>query len=169
MVVDFLNSPNAKPSGTSVLELAALMAEQNNLLADIAMSLLKQNPSVLTVANVQGTSPANDIIDTKPHMVRFEVGGKSVPVYSIFAFSTYDKTVTFSVGNMGNPLDGLPFVAGDMMEFHLTVDNIYVQATALSGGSLIINGPADSTHGGFFVYGFTIPDFDRIRGFRREV
>jgi hypothetical protein len=170
MTRDLLEAAPVSPSTGSQSELMELMAQQNDLLANIAMYLRQQNPDILTSTIVHGTSQGyNNIIDLAPHMVHFEVGGKPVQVYQIFAFSSYSEVVTLSIQNMGSAMDGLRFSAGDMMVFPISIENVYIQAEALAASnSLIVNGPADATEGGFFCFGFTIPDYDRIRGSRRS-
>jgi hypothetical protein len=162
---DFLEaSPNAV--GSNQDELARLMAEQVDYLADIALAMKRLTADVLTFAVVKGTSQLNNaIVDTGSHQVRFELAGKPVSIYKLLVFSTYDQTITLSFENQPSPKDGMVFTASTPpLYLPLTLETLYIQATALSASLLPINGPVDLTHGGFYIYGFTIPDYYRVRG-----
>lgn len=152
--------------GSSNEELVRLLAQQNDYLQNISVYLRKQNPDVLTVPVVHRTSQAsNAITDIIAHQVHFEVGGKPVPIYSLLVFSTYIHNVTINIQNLANVNDGLVFAAGDTIILPIEIDNLYVQVTQLgASGECIVNGPADPTDGAFFLFGFTIPDYDKVRG-----
>src|ERR1035437_1492549 len=170
---DLLVADPAVAEGSSNALSTVLLAEQSDWLQDIALSLRKQNPDVLCSAVVHGTSQLrNAISDTNDHEVSFEVGGKPSMIYSLMAFSTYTQTVTLSILSTANALDGIPMVAGDTVILPLNISSVYLRVNTLAGGvspvPCPINGPADATQGGFFIYGSTIPDYDRIRGGRHS-
>jgi hypothetical protein len=159
---DFLVAQPPQAVGSSQDELTRLLAQQNDVLRDILWNLQRQNADVLAYGVVKGTSQLdNTIKDLNSHEVTFQVGGKPVEIFSLFVFSSYDQTVTMSPLSLANALDGIPFVAGDTAVLPINVWSIYLRVATLSASQLVINGPADSTHGGFFVYGFTTPDFLR--------
>lgn len=169
---DFLETPSIVAPGNPALMLD-LLSRQTNYLESIVYQLRKQNPSVLTQIAVEGTSPtpqgttlANTIIDTRPHRVYFLLGGKPVTVHSLLIYSTYNQNVSFSVVKHAVDNDGIPFLAGNTLILPISVSEVYIKAAALSNGQLIINGGASSTDGGFFIYGFTVPDFDSMRNDR---
>lgn len=169
---DFLVTPEVAV-GSSPDRLLALMAQQNDLLQDIAQYLRKQVADVLCTVVVErsGQQGTQSIQDALTHKVWFEVGGKPVPIYSLLAFSTWTGTVNFSILSMGNANDGIPMIAGDVINLNVPIDGgVFVRsATASSGTPLIVNGPADPANGGLFLYGFTTPDWDRIRGAVRSM
>ena len=166
---DLLNASPATPVAGSNAELAALMAEQADYLADIALGIRKLNPDVLCSAVVKGTSQVtNAITDLNCHEVMFELGGKPVEVYKIFAFNTYANTMYMNVLSMSSIKDGIPIATGGSLEFGIPVNSFYLMLSALTAGSCPVNGPTTSDVGGIFIYGFTIPDYDRVRGSRRS-
>lgn len=161
---DFLEAPPAVPVGSSAAEIATLLQEtMGSLLADIRRELQKQNPDVFCFTVVNNTAH-NQIINTNAHRITFEINGKKVPIYRLLAFSTYDQNVRLTIPSMANKYDGMLFTAtSGPIQLPLYIDTMHVQADALSASSLYVNGPADSTHGGFFIYGWTISDYDRER------
>lgn len=163
---DLLNASPATPVAGSNAELASLLAEQANYMAEIAMYLRRQNADVLASAVVLGTSQkTNGITDANSHEVVFEVGGKPVEIFNLLAFSTWTGTVAMSVQGLSKVNDGIPFAAGDVYNFNIPTHSVFVMsATAAIATPLIVNGPSASDIGGFFLYGYTIPDWDRIRG-----
>lgn len=170
---DFL-TPNTPPAvDSSQSELVALLAQQNDYLQDIANYLRKQMADVLCTAVVHGASQIGPqkITDANTHQVRFEVGGKPVPIYSLLVYSSWTGQVNLAPLSLGNPNDGIPFAAGDTLQLNIPIDGgVYISsATASIATPLIINGPADPTNGGFFLYGFTIPDWDDIRNAVRSM
>ena len=54
----------------------------------------------------------------------------------------------------------LSLATGDMIILNLPLKSVWIRANALSGGACAINGPAHATNGGFFLYGFTVSDYD---------
>ena len=152
-------TPEASPYGQG-LDVANAMTQLAMIMSDIRREQMKNHPEVLATTVVQGinTIPASD---TNSKRVRFEVGGKPVTIYSLWAYSSFTGKVSISVNSMANINDGHILVAGDQITLTLAVDSISV----VSDGShaLAINGPSDPTNGGLFLYGFTIPDYDRNR------
>lgn len=167
---DFLTAP-AAAEGSGILPLAALMAEQNDVLQDIAAYLRRRVPDVLCTAVARGTGSNNSIVTPNATQVLFEVGGKPVPIFRLLAFSTWTGVLVLSILSMANAKDGIPMVAGTPIVLDIPIDGgVWVSsATASFAQPLIVNGPADPTNGGVFLYGFTIPDYDRIRGGTRSM
>lgn len=166
MVRDLLTVDPAAPEYGSLAQQNSLLIEQADYLQEIAMYLRRQNADVLASADVNGTSAlANAITDPYSHEVVFTVGGKPVDIYSLLVFSTWTGIVSMSVQGLSKPNDGIQFVAGDVYNFNIPTHSVFVMsATAAIATPLIINGPSDATIGGFFLYGYTIPDWDRLRG-----
>ncbi len=161
---DFL-TPNAKPEYENQSELTRLLAEQSDFLQDIAHELRKQNADVLCTAVVKGTSQlSNAITDTNSHEVVFQVGGKPVEVYKIFAYNTYINTAYLSVLSLASVNDGIPIATGGSFDFIIPTYSVFVMLSALAAGTCPVNGPTNSEVGGLFLYGYTIPDYDRVRG-----
>lgn len=154
--------------GASAQDLATLMqgmiGTQMDTLSRILRELQRQNPSV-KATTIVSNAHQNEITDTLDHEITFEVGGSRGPVYRVIVFSSYDQIVLFNDEPIGNVNDGLRFAATNMAIFPYSggVMNVHVRAAALSASSLFINGPSDVAHGGFFVYGWTIPIYDRER------
>lgn len=167
---DFLDGGMKSPQDTdpwaTPSSLAILLAQHSNYLADIAMYLRKQNADVLCSAVVRGTSQlTNAITDNNDHEVMFEVGGKPVTIYSLLMFSTYKNDVVFSPLSMASGTDGLVIAASAVpVIIKIPLGSIHLLVPTLANNQCIVNGPADSDNGGFYAYGFTIPDYDRIRG-----
>jgi hypothetical protein len=138
------------------------LLEIARLLKDIRRELYKQNPDVLATVEVQNAYQ-NQIADTNDHEVRFEVGGKPVPIYGLMAYSTYDVNVFVSIQKMSSTLDGIQLAANNVLVLGNMIDTMHVMLASKSGNGCYVNGPADATHGGVFLYGFTIPDYDRDR------
>jgi hypothetical protein len=147
--------------GSTNDELLKLMAEQNDYLQDIALYLRRQNADVLASAVVKSTDQlTNTITDTNCHEVVFEVGGKPVEIFNLLAFSTFAGNASLSVVSMSRLSDGIGFVNGDVYNFDIPTYSVYLMAD----GTMSVNGPANVETGGFYLYGYTIPDWDRIRG-----
>ena len=138
------------------------LSELSHLLRDIRRELYKQNPDVLASVEVQNAY-LNQIIDVGDHEVRFEVGGKPVPIYSLLAYSTHDVSVFISIKQMSSTADGILLTSGNVLVLPTMIDVIHVRLASISGTGCYVNGPADSTHGGLFLHGYTIPDYDRDR------
>lgn len=166
---DFLIADPVSALGGSSDLVHQLLGLQNNYLEEIALYLRRQNADVLCSAVVKGTAQQgatqNNINDNNPHEVVFEVGGKPVEIYDLLAYSTFTTgTVGLSVLSMSKVTDGIPFVAGTTFQFSVPVTSLWIQTAAVvSVNPLVVNGPANAVVGGFFLYGFTIPDWDRIR------
>lgn len=156
--------------GGSQARLMQLMSLQNDYLQEIAIHLRRQNSDVLTTTLVKGTSQlTNALTDTKSHEINFLLGGKPVEIYRLLIFSTYTQSITFSPLSLANVKDGIVLTATSApLSLLLPTHSLWVQATSLAGGTCSVNGPADSTNGGLFIYGFTIPDFERIRSAVRD-
>lgn len=169
---DFLVA-TATPEYTNLSRLEALMAEQNDYLQDIAQYLRRQNADVLCQARVQGTDQStNAISNTNSTRVYFEVAGKPVVIYSLLAWSTWTPgTIGLSIQGLGSSVnDGIPYANGDLTQFNLPLKEIYLKVPdATINLPCAINGPSNVDIGGFFVYGFTIPDWDNLRGAVRSM
>ncbi len=169
---DFLNhDPTQAPAPNLTEQNLLLGAQQVDHLAEIAMYLRRQNADVLASAVVKGTSQlSNAISDTKSHEVMFEVGGKPVTIYRLLAFSTWwtgaaARTIGLSVLSLSKVGDGYPLITNGLLNLTIPLSSVHVMsADATIANPLIVNGPADATLGGLFIYGFTVPDWDRIRG-----
>ena len=163
---DLLVAEPAVAEGSSVALSNALLLEQSNYLAEIAMYLRRQNADVLASAVVKSTSQlTNGITDAFSHEVVFEVGGKPVEIFNLLVFSTWTGVVAMSVQDLSKVNDGIPFAAGDVYNFNIPTHSVFVMsATAAIATPLLINGPSNADLGGFFLYGYTIPDWDRVRG-----
>jgi hypothetical protein len=162
---DLLVADPAVAEGSTVALSNALLMEQSNYLADIAMYLRRQNADVLATAVVKSTSQVtNGITDAYSHEVVFEVGGKPVEIFNLLAFSTWTGTVAMSVVSLSKVNDGIPFAAGDVYNFSIPTFSVFVMsATAAIATPLIVNGPSNTDLGGFFLYGYTIPDWEKLR------
>jgi hypothetical protein len=168
---DFLGSKPAEPTGSNPDQLLRLMSQQSNYLDEISVYLRRQNADVLCSAVVRGTSQlSNTITDNKCHEIVFEVGGKPVEVYKLLIFSTLDGVIAVSPLSMATIRDGiqLPLNTGVPLVLEIGLHSLWViTAVDLSANPLVVNGPA-GTPGGLFVYGFTAPDWDKIRNSIRE-
>ena|SRR3990167_7741941 len=159
MTRDFLK---ADPTPDMSLDsLASLLERQINYLRDIALSLSKMLPSVLCTSIVKSTSQvSNAIADLNSHEVMFQVGGKPVTIYKLFAFNTYSTTMYLSMLSMSSIKDGIPIAAGGSFEYSIPTDSVHLRLSALdASGTCPVNGPTDATIGGIFVFGYTIPDY----------
>jgi hypothetical protein len=162
MVRDVLSQDPSAAGTLSQVEVAGLISNQTDVLADIRRELMKQNPEVLCTTVVQGGNVIQEA--NRNYKVFFEVGGKQVPIYALLAYSTLagaTAQVALSVNSMSVFEDGIPFVAGDVLYQSLTVDSMYIM---LAGTGTIVNGPATTDEGAFYLYGWTIPDYDRNKG-----
>jgi hypothetical protein len=158
---DFLNAPTApKVEGAGMGEVLTALQGQTVIWEDIRRELMKQNADVLAFTRIDGSSPIASG-DTAQHRVFFEIGGKTIVVYHILIYSTYTGSVYLSVNGLSNPLDGIPFASGDVLELDSPVESVYIMTDG--SADCAINGPSDITNGGFFIYGFGISDFDRQR------
>jgi hypothetical protein len=178
MARDLLTANPAVPEGGSLSQSNSLLQEQTDWLREIAFELRKSpNADVLCSTVVHGTSQlSNAISDTNVHEVSFEVGGKPVSIYKLLAFSTYKAVdaglpITLSILSLANSMDGfvVPAVSATVAPLFMaiTIRSVWVKIPTLaSTGTCAVNGPADATYGGLFLYGFTIPDYDRFRGSR---
>lgn len=159
MYRDFLVEPEEpKVEGSGDLHpLAEGIAAQAEILSSIHRELLKQNPNVLAVTRVQGSSPilAPDVND---HRVFFEVGGKAVEVYSLVIYSTFSGSLAVSPNSMSKLNDGMILSAGDVLVLPITVDSMHVLTDGTA--DCPINNPSDDTDGALFIYGWTISEFE---------
>ncbi len=166
---DLLTANPAVAEGSSSAMQNALLLEQSDLLADIALAMRKQTPDVLCTTVVKGTSQVtNAITDLNCHEVMFELGGKPVEVYKILLYNTYTNPMYWSILSMSKINDGIPVTSGTSMEYGIPTHSIFMMIGTLSGTNCPVNGPTATNVGGIFVYGFTIPDYDRIRGSRHS-
>lgn len=158
---DFLGTPTAEVVGSSPYELATLLREQTDVMRDIRLALLRQNPDVLCQTVVQNAGTNNlTISDTGQHKVLFMSGSKQRSIYQLDCWSTYGQTIYLALNSMGNPKDGIPIVSGNTLVLPVNVDAVWIWVPALAGSGLNINGNADTTNGGFNLLGFTIPEFE---------
>ena len=166
---DLLTADPAVPEGGTLSQSNSLLVEQAEYLAEIAMYLRRQNADVLATAVVKSTSQlSNAIYDNYCHEVVFEVGGKPVEIFNLLAYSTVDGAISMSVLSMSKYTDGIPFGLGDVYNFDIPTNSVYIMTTIdVSTTPLIVNGPANSI-GGFYLYGYTTPDWDRLRGSLRS-
>jgi hypothetical protein len=150
--------------GSSNEELLRLLSEQNDYLQDIAVYLRRQNADVLTSTIVKSTNQFNNALtDNNCHEVVFQVGGKPVEVYKILAYSTYDGTIALSLLSMASIKDGIQFGIGDVLNLDTPTHSVYIMtADDVSTVPINVNGPSAAA-GSFYIYGFTIPDWDKIR------
>ena len=161
MTLNQLLTEQPKPAPMADLtQVATALETHSSILEDIRRELMKQNPDVLALSKIQG-SDTIAASDTHDYRVFFEVGGKPVTAYRLLVFSTFSGTIAFSINSMSKINDGIPLGAGDMLSLDIAVDSIHL----LSDGSAAcpFNGNSDASDGGIFVYGFTIPDFERRR------
>ena len=166
---DLLTANPAVAEGSTTAMQNSLLMEQSDYLADIALAMRKQTPDVLCSTVVKNTSQVtNAITDLNCHEVLFEVGGKPVEVYKILIYNTYANPMYWSIVSMSKIDDGIPVTSGTSMEYGIPTHSIYIMIKTLSGTSCPVNGPTATDVGGIFVYGFTIPDYDRIRGSRNS-
>ena len=161
---DPLTPTPSVPAGSNAAELAAIvnnaMQDQNTILIDIRNQLLKLNPPVLTKTIVQNAGAQQTLItDTDQHEVFFEIGGKSVTVCKLKIWSTYTTTVYYSFQRMSSPLDGIPFVAGNVLNDDIEAKSVYIWCPELAASNeLPVNGNATTSYGAFSLYGWTTPD-----------
>lgn len=157
---DFLGTPPAEALGSSPAELALLLREQTDVLHDIRLALLRQNPDVLCQTFVQNAGPSDLVIsNTEQHKVWFMSGGKPRKVYQLTAWSTYTQTIYLAFNSMGNAKDGIPIASGNTLVLPCNVDAVWIWVPTLPG-PLMINGNADSTNGGFTLLGWTVPEHE---------
>src|ERR1035437_2226489 len=170
MTRDLLTVSPATPEGGTLTQQNSLLVEQSDYLQEIALGIRKQTADVLCTTVVKGTSQlSNAITDLNCHEVAFEIGGKPVEVYKILIYNTYAQTFYFSILSMSKINDGIPVIAGASMELHIPLNSLYLMLQTLSGTNCPVNGPTATDVGGIFVYGFSIPDYDRIQIGRAHV
>src|ERR1035437_1393783 len=117
---DFLVAPPTTGGPPSSGELAGLISDQTDVMADIRRELMKQSPEVLTTTVVEGGG--NNAIQQadKSYKVWFTVGGKPVPIYALLAYSTVADSngiaqVALSPVSMSKFADGIPFHFEDVL------------------------------------------------------
>lgn len=127
-------------------------------LRDIAQYLRELNADILTTTVVSGASQiSNAITDGNVHRVEFQIGGHPVKISSLLVYSTWTNQVAISPVPMSKYNDGIPFNVGNVFNFAaMPTHYIYLVApTATVANPLYLNGPADATLGGFFLYGYS--------------
>ncbi len=161
---DFLDEANPIPASVEGSGMGVPLIDYNSkvlkLLTDIRLEMVKQSPSVLAFTRVQGDNTIKTG-DISTHRVFFEVGGKPVTIYQLLAYSTFKHQVAISVEGMNSVQDGIIFGSGDVIVLPVAADGLYVVTDGIA--DCPINQPSIAT-GGFFMYGFTIPDYE-ARGF----
>jgi hypothetical protein len=157
---DFLEAPDTVPTEKGIVE---HLAAHTNYLQDIANYTKRQVADVLAVPVVRGVSQqgAQTITDTNSHEVKFEVGGKPVEIFKLLIFSTYTGNAAMSPVGMSKLADGIRFIANDVREFNFPTHSVFLMCDLGGAVNLVVNGPALSPGGGIFLYGYTIPDWDR--------
>lgn len=162
--------------GSSAEELAQLLREQNDYMQDIALYLRQLNADVLASAILKNSNQFNNALtDTNDHEVVFQVGGKPVEIHKLLAFSTCTTgaaviPVSLSLLSMNHVLDGIPLTTAPLwLDIHTHSVHVRTNDANIATDNLKLNGPADATHGGIYLYGFTIPDWDKIRGALRSM
>lgn len=159
---DFLNeAPHVNVDYDPLRDVNKTLVSQGSLLTSILNELRKDHPEVLAYAQSQFN---NQILagDTGDKRVFFEIGGKPVTIHKLMVFSTYDGDCYFSVQDMGgNAKNGIHITAGFNQVFLIDVDSVHIKS---DGAQALYINQSNSTHGGLFLYGFTIPDFDLVKG-----
>lgn len=163
---DFLTAPPSSGPAKqlpvdTISQYNAMLMQQTELLRDIRLALYKQNPDVRAATYVFNAAN-NRITDTAPHRVNFQLGGKPVNVYQTLFYSSYNQNIYLALDGMSNALDGIRFAAGDVLVLPVALDTVTIQIPTLSNSSCYINGPSNTTDGGFFILAWTIPDFEEI-------
>lgn len=159
-MTDFLEEPIARPI-PGITDLSQALVPHYEVLCDIRRELMKRNPDVLAVTKVQGDNTIASG-DESDHKVYFEIGGKAATVYRLLIYSTYTGDVAVSINGMGDINDGILLRDTDQpLVMDLSVDSVYVRGDGAH--AIPINVPSDPTNGGVYIYGFTIPDYDRRR------
>lgn len=152
--------------GGSILD---ALQQQNRLNRDIARSLRKLTPDVLTSTvaertNLTGYVPADTAI-----RVHFEIGGKPVTVYKILAFANDSGSQNIKI-NLEPPnanYDGfaLPINAysseNEAQVFDIPVTELWVYDQY---GAFTVNRHSNSTEGNrsLWLFGWTVPQFDEL-------
>jgi hypothetical protein len=133
--------------------------DYTSVLARIERHQQKANPAVLaTPVIINGGALWGGI----SNQIQFTVDGKVCPVYSLLIWSTATATVTLNLGgNVANAKDGLPVTATTppivLQDFQLERLSVLYAGTAAQ--SITVNGPADSTLGGLFIYAWTTEEY----------
>lgn len=167
---DFLEAPDSPPGAPNLLELAGLVNAQIDFLADIRRELMKQHPDVLCTTRVDG----GNLIQAAntSYRVYFEIGGKPVPVYRTLVYSTIPDVggaaqAAISVNSMSYMDDGIPLheIVGEHGWFQtdVVVDSLYIMLASVGPPTFTVNGPAVQNSGSLYIYGWTIPDYERRR------
>lgn len=156
---DFLRASPTGPIGNETLT-EDLLQRQYDAIKSIYKELVKQNPSVLTQAVVQGTNQMgnqqNRVADQIAHEVTFQIGGKPVPIYKLFVVSTNGNQVINLVNPPSTATDGLDTSADALLYFPVELFHIYVRST--NATPFTVNGPELAAEGALFLWGFTTPD-----------
>lgn len=163
---DFLDGDVQSGQGTAIgstpAGLVLLLAEQNDMIHDIRNFLYQQNPDVVCQTVIQNAAQDNvTITDTVQHEVYFQVGGKPVTAYNILLTSTYTQTVYIRTKSFGSSaLDGIPFVAGDVLILAMPIENLYIWVPTLAASNALhVNGNAHADYGGFTIEARTISNY----------
>jgi len=152
---DYLERPPMTPSPS---DNSFMLSQLKSVLDAIKLELLKDHPDVLCATKVDG---GNLISDTLPHTVRFEVGGKPVTVHKTLLWNPTAKIVAASVTGLVTFADG--FVI-DASPITLSIPIQELSIALVTGATQIaVNMPSNlATDGSIFIYGFTIPDYERM-------
>jgi len=156
-MTDFLEEPQAHPIPGLAEALTNGFNAQVEVLADIRRELMKSHPDVLAISRLQGSKIENG--NNSSHKVYFELGGKPVTVYQIIAWTNDNTPVALSVNSMRAKDDGITLGTTPLV-LNIAVDSVDI----ITDGSddLFLNQP-DATEDTVWIYGFTIPDYDRRR------
>jgi hypothetical protein len=150
---DHLEQPT-EPQATQADVNFGLELVMREMLGDIRRELVKSNPNVLCSTVLNGVNP---IADTAPHMIRFEYGGKAVPVYRLLMWSQSGKAINASPTFMSTAKDGF-LIPTTPTELHIPTWELYLCLGA--AGTIGVNVPFNiNTDGSVFVYGYTIEDY----------
>lgn len=156
---DFLEAPKAFPIPGLVSAFEKGFSQQALLLEDIRRELMKTHPDVLAITRLQGTNVPNG--DDTSKRVFFELGGKPVTVHRILAWTNGNTPVSLSINSMLSVDDGI-VVGITPLVLDISVDSLWI----ITDGSddLFVNQP-NAAEDTVWIYGFTIPDYDRRKDF----
>ena len=151
---DYLEAPAIK-NGTPADAGWALQQTLKDLLGSIRHELLKLNPEVLTETNITG---GGNSITPGVKKVWFEFGGKPTTVYKTILWNQTAQTINVSFSGMTEANDGFS-ISSVPVELNVPLSELYVILPA--GTTMALNNPTSLvTNGSFFIYGFTIPNYE---------